>query len=128
MVSTFGILVAGFCKTLFLDIAHLQALGGGPVESFNRLVVHENMMVDLPNTFSTHLAQAFDHIAAVFLSVIGLALPSFSDFNYYADCVANGFSIPWNSIIVHLVTTLSFVCPLFVAGYVVLRNREAAKQ
>lgn len=128
MVSTFGILVAGFCKTLFLDIAHLQALGGGPIESFNRLVTHENMMVDLPNTFSTHLGQAFDHIAAGFLSVIGLALPSFSDFNYYADCVANGYNIPWNAIFVHLVTTLSFVCPLFVAGYVVLRNREAAKQ
>ena len=128
MVSTFGILVAGFCKTLFLDIAHLQALGGGPIESFNRLVTHENMMVDLPNTFSTHLGQAFDHVAAAFLSVIGLALPSFSDFNYYADCVANGYNIPWNSIIVHLVTTLSFVFPLFVAGYVVLRNREAAKQ
>ncbi|MBR6388004.1 MAG: hypothetical protein IKS14_07095, partial [Thermoguttaceae bacterium] len=128
MVSTFGILVAGFCKTLFLDIAHLQALGGGPIESFNRLVTHENMMVDLPNTFSTHLGQAFDHIAAGFLSIIGLALPSFSDFNYYADCVANGYNIPLNAIIVHLVTTLSFVCPLFVAGYVVLRNREAAKQ
>ncbi len=128
MVSTFGVLVAGFCKTLFLDIAHLNALGGGPIESFNRLVTHENMMVDLPNTFSTHLGQAFDHVASAFLSVIGLALPSFSDFNYYADCVSYGYCIPWNSIFVHLVTTLSFVIPLFVAGYVVLRNREVAKQ
>lgn len=127
MVSTFGILIAGFCKDLFLEIAHLQALGGGPIESFNRLVTHENMMVDLPNTFSTHLGQAFDRIASAFLSVIGLALPSFSDFNYYADCVANGYNIPLNSILVHLVTTLSFVIPLFVAAYVILRNREVAK-
>ena len=110
-----------------MEIAHLQALGGGPIESFNRLVTHENMMVDLPNTFSTHLGQAFDRIASAFLSVIGLALPSFSDFNYYADCVANGYNIPLNSILVHLVTTLSFVIPLFVAAYVILRNREVAK-
>lgn len=128
MVSTFGVLVAGFSKTLFLDIAHLQALGGGPIESFIRLESHENMMVDLSNTFATHLAQMFDRIASGFLSIIGLALPSFSDFNYYADCVANGYNIPWNSILVHLVTTFSFVVPLFVAGYVVLRNREVAKQ
>ncbi|MGI6401439.1 MAG: hypothetical protein ACOX0A_04925 [Thermoguttaceae bacterium] len=127
MVSTFGILVTGFCKKMFLDIAHLQALGGGPIESINRLVTHENMMVDLPNTFSTHLGQAFDRVASAFMSIIGLALPSFSDFNYYADCVANGYNIPWNSIAVHLLTTLSFVFPLFVAGYVILRNREVAK-
>ncbi len=128
MASTFGVLIAGFSKTLFLNIAHLQSLGGGPIESFTRLVGHDNMMIDLPNTFSTHLGQAFDHIAAGFLSVIGLALPSFSDFNYYADCVANGYDIPWNSICVHLVTTASFVVPLFIVGYVVLRNREVAKQ
>ena len=35
MASTFGILIAGYCKPLFLEIAHLQSLGGGPVESFN---------------------------------------------------------------------------------------------
>ena len=128
MASTFGIMIAGFCKTLFLEIAHLQALGGGPVESFSRLVTHENMMIDLPNTFSTHLGKTFDQIAGGFLSVIGLALPSFSDFNYYADCVAYGYSIPWNSISVHLVTTLSFVVPLFIFAFVILRNREVAKQ
>ncbi|MBR5759218.1 MAG: hypothetical protein IKX88_11550 [Thermoguttaceae bacterium] len=128
MASTFGILIAGYCKPLFLEIAHLQSLGGGPIESFNRLISHENMMIDLPNTFSTHLGQTFDQIAGGFLSVIGLALPSFSDFNYYADCVANGYSIPWNSILVHIVTTLSFVAPLFIFAYVILRNREVAKQ
>ena len=128
MASTFGILIAGFCKPLFLQIAHLQALGGGPIESFNRLITHENMMIDLPNTFSTHLGQTFDQIAGGFLSVIGLALPGFSDFNYYADCVANGYSIPWNSILVHIVTTVSFLVPLFIFAYVILRNREVAKQ
>lgn len=127
MASTFGILVAGFSKQLFIEIAHLQSLGGGPVESFNRLITHQNMMIDLPNTFSTHLGQTFDHIAGAFLSIIGLALPSFSDFNYYADCVANGYSVSSNAILVHLLTTVSFVAPLFVFAYVILRNREVAK-
>ena len=128
MASTFGVLIAGFSKRLFLEIAHLQSLGGGPIESLNRLVTHENMMIDLPNTFSTHLGQAFDQIVGAFLSVIGLALPSFSDFNYYSDCVANGYSVSWNAVLVHLTTTVSFVLPLFIFAFVILRNREVAKQ
>ncbi|MCF0234755.1 MAG: hypothetical protein HUK22_07250, partial [Thermoguttaceae bacterium] len=118
---------AGFCKTLFIQIAHLEALGGGPIESFNRLATHQNMMIDMPNVFATHLIKAFDAVASVFLSVVGLALPSFSDYNFYANCVANGYSITWNAIFVHLVTTASFVVPLFIIGYFILKNRETAK-
>ena len=57
MAPTFGILVAGFSKQLFIEIAHLQSLGGGPVESFNRLITHQNMMIDLPNTFQLTLVR-----------------------------------------------------------------------
>ncbi len=127
MVSTFGILIAGFSKTLFLEIARLESLGGGPIESFNRLATHQNMMVDMPNVFATHLIKAFDAVASVFLSVVGLALPAFSDFNFYANCVANGYDVPWNTILVHFVTTASFVVPLFILGYLILKNRETAK-
>ncbi len=127
MASTFGILIAGFSKTFFVEIAHLEALGGGPIESFNRLVTHENMMSDLSNTFSTHLIKAFDSVSGVFLSVIGLALPSFSDYNFYADCVANGYDVPWNAVAVHMTTTAAFAIPLFMVGYAILKNREVAK-
>ena len=127
MAATFGILIAGFSKNFFVEIARLEALGGGPIESFNRLVTHENMMSDLSNTFATQLIKAFDAVSGVFLSVIGLALPSFSDYNFYADCVANGYDVPWNAVAVHMTTTASFAIPLFVVGYAILRNREVAK-
>jgi len=127
MAATFGILIAGFSKNFFVEIARLEALGGGPIESFNRLVTHENMMSDLSNTFGTHLIKAFDAVSGVFLSVIGLALPAFSDYNFYADCVANGYDVPWNAVAVHMTTTASFAIPLFVVGYAILRNREVAK-
>ena len=127
MVSTFGILIAAFCKQLFLQVAYMQALGGGPVEAFNRLVTHENLMTELPKDFSTSLIKFFDFIASGFLSVIGLAVPSFSDFNIYMDSVAAGYNIPGNTMLVHGVTTLSYVIPLFIVGYLILRNREVAK-
>ena len=73
------------------------------------------------------MIKAFDAVSGVFLSVIGLALPAFSDYNFYADCVANGYDVPWNAVAVHMTTTASFVIPLFIVGYAILRNREVAK-
>ncbi|MDO5552697.1 MAG: hypothetical protein Q4G68_02960 [Planctomycetia bacterium] len=127
MVTTFGILIAAFCKQLFLQVAYMQALGGGPVEAFNRLIRHENLMTELPKDFTTSLIKFFDMIASGFLSVIGLAVPSFSDYNIYMDSVAAGYNIPWNTICVHGVTTFAYVIPLFIVGYLILRNREVAK-
>ena len=127
MVSTFGILIASFCKNLFSLVAMGHSLGGGPFEAFNRLITHENLMSDLPNTFATSLLKFFDTIARGFLMFIGLAIPSFSDYNIYMDSVASGFDISWNTICVHAVKTFAYILPLFVVGYLILRNREVAK-
>ena len=127
MVSTFGILIASFCKELFSQVAYMQSLGGGPFEAFNRLITHENLMSDLPNTFASNLIKFFDMISSGLLIFIGLAIPSFTDFNIYSDSVACGFNISWNTILVHAVKTLSYIIPLFIVGYLILRNREVAK-
>ncbi|MDO5565767.1 MAG: hypothetical protein Q4G59_03850 [Planctomycetia bacterium] len=127
MVSTFGIMIAAFCKQLFLQVAYMQALGGGPFEAFKRLVSHENLMTELPKDFSSSLLKFFDWIASGCMSVIGLAVPSFSDYNIYMDSVAAGYDIPLNTMLVHGVTTLAYVVPLFIVGYLILRNREVAK-
>ena len=127
MVSTFGVLVAAFCKSLFMQVALKQSFGGGPFEAFSRLITHENLMSDLPNTFGTRLLQFFDLLSSGFLLFFGLAIPPFSDYGIYSDSVANGFNIPWNTILVHGVKTLSYIIPLFIVGYIILRNREVAK-
>ncbi|MDO5581677.1 MAG: hypothetical protein Q4G69_11155 [Planctomycetia bacterium] len=127
MVSTFGIMIAAFCKQLFLQVAYMQALGGGPVEAFSRLINHDNLMTEMPKNFSTSLIKFFDHIASIFLSVISLAVPSFSDYNIYMNSVAAGYDIPLNTVLVHGLTTLAIVVPLFIVAYLILRNREVAK-
>jgi len=127
MVSTFGIVIAATFKSFFMEIANLNVLGGGPIESLNRLITHESLMIDLPNVFSTSLIKFFDMIASALLWIIGNAIPSFSNYTIYMDYVATGYNIPFNTILVHLVTTLSYVIPLFIAGYLILKNREIAK-
>ncbi|MBO7723767.1 MAG: hypothetical protein J6S27_08255, partial [Thermoguttaceae bacterium] len=127
MVSTFGVLIAAFCKELFMQIATGQTLGGGLAESMVRLVNHENMMSDLPNTVASSLIKFFDMITSGFLLYLGLAIPSFADFDIYSNSLASGFDISWNTIAVHAVRTISYVVPLFIVGYLILRNREVAK-
>lgn len=127
MFSTFGVMIAAFCRELLMNIALMRELGGGPFEAWERLITHENLMSDLSNTFGTYLIKFFDVLASGFLCFIALAIPSFNDYNVYANYVASGFDIPLNTLAVHGMTTLAFVIPLFVVGYLILKNREVAK-
>ena len=128
MFSTFGVMIAAFCRELLLNVALMRELGGGPFEAWERLISGANLMSDLSNTFGTYLIKFFDLLTSLFLSFIALAIPSFKDFHdIYSESVQKGFNIPLNTLAVHGVTTLAFVIPLFIVGYLILRNREVAK-
>jgi hypothetical protein len=58
--------------------------------------------------------------------LISSILPSFGDFGY-SGFVAYGYNVDVNTILVHLLTTLSFLVPLFIAGYFFLKTREIAR-
>lgn len=127
MFSTFGIMIAAFCRELLMNIALMRELGGGPFEAWERLITHENLMSDLSNTFGTYLIKFFDLLASGLLCFIGLVIPSFTQYNIYTNYVASGFDIPLNTLAVHGLTTLAYVVPLFVVAYLILRGREVAK-
>ena len=38
MFSTFGIMIAAFCRELLMNIALMRELGGGPFEAWERLI------------------------------------------------------------------------------------------
>lgn len=127
MFSTFGVMIAAFCRELLMNIAFMRELGGGPFEAWERLITHENLMSDLSNTFGTYLIKFFDVLASGFLCFIGLIIPSFTEYDIYTNYVASGFNIPLNTLGVHGLTTLAFVIPLFITAYLILRGREVAK-
>ena len=127
MFSTFGVMIAAFCRELLMNIAFMRELGGGPFEAWERLITHENLMSDLSNTFGTYLIKFFDVLASGFLCFIGLVIPSFTEYDIYTNYVASGFNIPFNTLAVHGLTTLAFAVPLFVVAYLILRSREVAK-
>jgi hypothetical protein len=61
-----------------------------------------------------------------FLRIVAAILPSFGDFSY-ANWVSNGFNVPSDLVVIHLLTVFGFLLPLVVTGYLFLKTREVAR-
>ena len=127
MISTIGVLIAGFLKSFVIDLGLNHVLGGGPFESLYRLITQENMVVDLPSGVTTQFIKAADVVYSKFLLLVGQAVPPLSEYAVYDNALVNGFNIPMDWVLNHSITTLAYVVPLFVIAYVILSNREIAQ-
>ena len=127
MISTIGILIAGFVKTFVIELGFNRVLGGGPFESLYRLLIQQNMVVDLPTSTATQFIKAVDVVYSKFLLLVGQAVPPLSEYAVYDDALVSGFDIPANWVAIHSITTLAYVVPLFIAAYLILSNREVAQ-
>ncbi|MCL2349707.1 MAG: hypothetical protein FWC50_15760, partial [Planctomycetaceae bacterium] len=127
MVALFGLIIAGFAKTLLLDIAFGKNLGGGAFESLVRMLTQTNLMDDMSKGFGSSLIFLLDKVSGGLLIILGQMIPPLYDFTYYEQALRAGFNIPASWMIVHALTTLGYVLPIFIVGYIILRNREVAK-
>jgi len=127
MLATIGVLIAGFVPNVFLqNLASGEALGGGPIESAVRLVTQQNMISELNPGLQTTIAKMGDKVAQVFLRAIASVVPDLGQFNT-SRRVAEGFDIPSNVILVHATTTLAYLLPALVVGFLFLKMREVAR-
>jgi hypothetical protein len=127
MLATGGVMLSGFFKDALLELARGPKYGGGPFESFVRLITQNNMMSPLEPGLKTTVIQVADQVSELALRVIGAVIPAFPEFDY-STRVASGFDVSWDPwIFVPLVRALAFLVPLFVAGYFFLKTREVAR-
>ena len=127
MLSTIGVLIAGFTKKFVVSLGLNEQLGGGPFEAFYRLLIQQNMVVDLPTSVATQFIKAADVAFSPFLLLVGHVVPSLSEFALYDNALVNGFNIPADWVLMHSFLTLGYVVPLFVVAYLILSNREIAQ-
>jgi hypothetical protein len=127
MISTLGVLIAGFTKSFVLELGLNRVLGGGPFEAFYRLMIQQNLVVDLPTSAGTQFIKAADVVFSKFLWVFGQAVPPLSEYAVYDTALVSGFNIPMNWILNHSVTTLAYAVPIFIVAYLILSNREVAQ-
>jgi hypothetical protein len=126
MVATIGVLIAGFFTEFLAELGRGDVIGGGPIEAFRRLVNQDNVMTELAPGMGTDVVVLSDRLFQPAMTVMSTILPPFDEFGC-AGFVANGFNIPPDFILTRTFMALAFFVPLFIIGYLFLRNREVAR-
>ena len=126
LTATLGALIGGLFNDFMSQLAHHQVIGGGPTEAAVRILRQQNVVSDLDPGLGTTVVKMMDVPLEYFLRLMSSILPSFGDFSY-SGFVAFGYNVDLNMLFVHLLTTLGFLVPLFIAGYFFLKTREIAR-
>jgi hypothetical protein len=126
MFATSVTYMVGLNKEFIINVATGEQVGGGPLESFIRLITQKNVLIDLDmGPLVDRLVKAFDAVFMFFMWVGAEVFPDYTSFNT-SRFVAYGFNIDGNLLAQHCLTTLAFVLVLSVFGYFFLKSREIA--
>jgi ABC-type transport system involved in multi-copper enzyme maturation permease subunit len=125
MMATLATIILGYFSQFVVGVATRTIEGGGPIESFYRLVTQKNVSIDLEPGIGVKVMQWVD-IGLMYLMQAAVAIvPSYGRFGT-ARYVAYGFNIDPNLLTQHAATCLAYVVAVTVAGYFFLKSREIA--
>ncbi|MEO0529955.1 MAG: hypothetical protein AAF266_05175 [Planctomycetota bacterium] len=127
MVTAVSFILLGFFRAFFLKIALGESYGGGPVESFVRLVTQMNVMSPFDRSPAVDAMKGIDAVLKGMMRAVSNIVPDFSTYLDRVNYVAEGFSIPADAVGRDLTVCLAYVVGLSIAGYFCLRTREVAK-
>ncbi len=126
IVGTASVLVLGFFSSFIRGLSLATAEGGGPVESFYRLVTQKNMQVVLEAGMATSLMKQFDLVLLSLLNALTYLAPDFSKLNF-AEFLTKGYAVDIHRLAVAIAVSLAFCVGLSIVGYFSLKTREIAK-
>lgn len=126
MLFTVSFIVLGFFRAFFVGVAEGTEYGGGPVESFYRLITQKNIITKLDENLTTTIIQGADWLFTSFMWLVAQVLPDFSSLST-VSFAALGFNVPDDLVLQILTMCLGYVIGLSVLGYFLLRTREVAR-
>jgi len=126
ILATAGAMLGGFFVDFMGKLAAGETYGGGPVESFVRLLTQQNVVSEAPPGMRTTVVQGADVVAQVFLWVASMILPALKDFSF-ARHVAYGYDVSGTTLGICVFQALAFLVPVFLAGCLFLKTREVAR-
>ncbi len=121
----FGV-IAGVFVGYITDLAGGQIVGGGPFESFIRIVTQENMISPLQPGVEARTAEVLDMVTSKTLSGVSSLLPPFGQCDF-VDHVAYGFNVGPDLLLKCIFREIAFVVPVILLAYLCLKNREVAR-
>jgi hypothetical protein len=125
LLATVMSYVVGFFTQFIADVTTGKAEGGGPLESFIRLVEQKNLVQPLEESVGTSVVTGFDAVANYLMWVLSYLMPDYSKFQT-AAYVAGGYNIPAALMTQHFLITLTYFLVLAMIGYFIFRSREVA--
>ncbi|MDX2036996.1 MAG: hypothetical protein SFX72_10120 [Isosphaeraceae bacterium] len=125
-LTTLCFFLAGQVAFVFLqEFALKSLLGGGPAESFIRLVTHDNQMSELTPTLGVIVAKTFDGLVMPLMGRLVYLVPNFAALDV-TNTVAEGFAVKPETVFYHTLLAIGYALPFSIAGYFILKNREVA--
>lgn len=126
MLGTIVIIFLGFFSSFVQGLASPSNVGGGPIESFIRVVTQQNMVTDLDTGWFDTIVKNTDFGLSYLLYGLAFLAPDFSKFNFSNE-LASGYSISNSRLLIAMSLTFVFCVGFTLLGYFSLKTREIAK-
>jgi hypothetical protein len=126
MLATIVMMIVGFSSPFIRELTKVDVAGGGPIESFFRLVTQKNMEINLETGVATTLMEQADKLIVNLLNAFTYLAPNFSNLNF-SDFLTYGYSVDIDRLLVAVAIALAFCVGLSILGYFSLKTREIAK-
>lgn len=122
---TFSVLIVGQgFREFMLKLITGEQKGGGPLESWYRLVKHMNDTSELPQNIGMAVITGIDKLLLGVLWLMQHLIPDLSPYSM-SPYVANGFDVPFDVAMTRcLAMTVGYLIPCLVVGYYSLTLRE----
>jgi ABC-type transport system involved in multi-copper enzyme maturation permease subunit len=125
LLATIFAIIAGLFSGYITELAGGKMVGGGPFESFERIITQDNMISDLEPGLKTNAIKAMDEATALMMRYFSAVVPNVSD-NDYVDRVAFGFNVGQDLVARCLFCEVAYLLPVILLGYIALKQREVA--
>ncbi len=128
LVATIMSFVLGYFQDFVQKLAEGETYGGGPIESFIRIVTQQNITtpLELPWDFLESIVKFADRIYAQVMYLFAAMLPTFKHISKMTEFVAYNYDIPNAALGRFALTTLSYLLVFSLVGYFFLKSRELA--
>jgi ABC-type transport system involved in multi-copper enzyme maturation permease subunit len=126
LLATMFVVIAGIFSGYVVELAGGKMVGGGPFESFHRIMTQDNMISELEPGVKTNAIKAMDEVSSVLLGYFSAVVPNVAG-NDFVDRVACGFDVGGELVARCLLCEAAYLLPVILLGFIALKQREMAQ-
>lgn len=127
ILGSLVIFLIGFCIPFIRGLIAPTAEGGGPIESFLRIIRQQNMVAALETNWINTMISKTDELILAALNSLTYLAPNFAELDF-SRYLTYGYSVSNDRMMMAVLVALAFFFGSSIVGYFTLRTREIAGQ